>query len=258
MELPTSLWTSAAAIFVYMTFAFFVAIVRKDNSLADIFWGLGFILVALLTFFVQGDNGGPQILVTVLVFLWGVRLATHVFIRNKGKGEDPRYKKWREEWGDSFLIRSYLQVFMLQGLFMLLIVWPVAIINTYGATLTVWAAVVGALIWLLGFVFETVGDYQLLRFTRDPANRGRILDTGLWRYTRHPNYFGEVAQWWGIFVIAVAVPYGWISVIGPLTITFLILKVSGIPLTEKMFEGNPDWETYKKKTSIFFPLPPRP
>ncbi len=257
MELLTTLWISAAAIFVYMTLAYVVAIVRKDNSLADIFWGLGFILVALITYFVQGSNGGPQILVTVLVFLWGVRLATHVFIRNRGKGEDPRYRKWREEWGDSFLIRSYLQVFMLQGLFMLLVVWPVAIVNTYGNTLTVWAAVVGTLIWLIGFVFETVGDYQLLRFTQDPANRGKIMDRGLWRYTRHPNYFGEVAQWWGIFVIAVAVPYGWIGVIGPLTITFLITRVSGIPMTEKMFEGNPAWEAYTKKTSIFFPLPPR-
>jgi len=253
MELLTSLWISAAAIFAYMTFAFLVAVIRRDNSLADFFWGLGFVLVALLTLFLRSDFEAQQVLVTVLVFVWGLRLSIYVLIRNRGKGEDPRYKQWREEWGRYFLLRSYLQVFILQGVFMFLILVPVVIVNTYSADFSAPAAMVGGLVWLLGFYFESVGDYQLYRFLRNPANRGKIMDSGLWRYTRHPNYFGEVTQWWGIFVIAAAVPYGWIGVVGPLTITYLILRVSGIPMTEKMFEGNPAFEEYKRHTSIFFP-----
>jgi steroid 5-alpha reductase family enzyme len=253
MGIPTSLWISAVAIYIYMTGAFVLAMVRKDNSLADIVYGVGFILVAVLTLALRSDFAGRQILATVLVILWGLRLAIHITIRNRGRGEDPRYKKWRDEWGRYFAVRSFLQVFMLQGTVILLIVLPVIIINTTGNTETIWSMVLGTLIWMVGFFFEAVGDYQLYRFTSDPDNRGKVMSFGLWRYTRHPNYFGEITMWWGIFIIASTVPWGWVGVIGPLTITYLLLKVSGIPMLEKMFEGNPEFEAYKKRTSAFFP-----
>ena len=258
MEILTSFWMSAAAVFGFMTLAFVVALIKKDNSIVDVGWGLGFILVALVTFFARGDREPQQILVTVLVLIWGLRLATHVFLRNRGKGEDPRYKKWREEWGGNFVIRSYLQVFLLQGCLLLLVVLPVIIINSYPEGSAVWPGAIGAVIWVVGFLFEAVGDYQLVRFVGDPQNRGKIMDRGLWRYTRHPNYFGEVTQWWGIFIIALATPYGWVGIIGPLVITALILRVSGIPMLEERFAGNPEWEAYKKRTSVFIPWFPGP
>jgi steroid 5-alpha reductase family enzyme len=251
--LTTSIWITAVTVFVYMTFAFGVAMVRRDNSLADIFWGLGFILIALITLFLRSDYRVLQILVTILVLFWGLRLAIYVYVRNKGKGEDPRYRKWREEWGRWFVLRSYLQVFLLQGLFMFLISLPIVIINTYEADVILAPTVIGSLIWLTGFYFETTGDIQLYQFLQKPENRGKVMDSGLWRYTRHPNYFGEVIQWWGIFIIATQVPYGWIGIIGPAMITFLLLRVSGILMTEKMFEGNPEFEEYKQRTSVFFP-----
>jgi steroid 5-alpha reductase family enzyme len=257
MGIPTSLWISAVAIYVYMTGAFVLAMVRKDNSLADIVYGVGFILVAVLTLALRSDFAARQILATVLVTLWGLRLAIHITIRNRGRGEDPRYKKWRDEWGRYFAVRSFLQVFMLQGTVILLIVLPVIIINTTGNTETLWSMVLGTLIWVVGFFFEAVGDYQLYRFVSNPDNRGKVMSSGLWRYTRHPNYFGEITMWWGVFIIASTVPWGWIGVIGPLTITYLLLRVSGIPMLEKMFEGNPEFEAYKKRTSAFFPWFPR-
>jgi steroid 5-alpha reductase family enzyme len=112
-------------------------------------------------------------------------------------------------------------------------------------------------VWVIGFFFESVGDAQLSRFIKDPANKGKLMQSGLWKYTRHPNYFGEVTQWWGLWIIALSVSYGWLGIIGPLTITTLILKVSGIPLLEKSMEGNPEFQEYKKRTSVFFPLPPK-
>lgn len=257
MEILTSLWISAAAVLGYMTLFFLTALARKDNSIADIAWGIGFILVAALTFFVRGDWEPQQILVTLLVLIWGLRLSIHIFNRNRGRGEDPRYRQWREEWGKYFVVRSYLQVFVLQGCLLLLIVLPVIIVNTYATGSLIWSDAIGIFVWTVGFFFETVGDYQLYRFTQDPANRGRIIDLGLWQYSRHPNYFGEVTQWWGIFIIAASASYGWIGIVGPLTISTLILRVSGIPMLEKRFEGNPEFEAYKKRVSVFIPWFPK-
>lgn len=257
MELLTNLWISAVIVFVYMTVVFVIALLREDNSLADVAWGIGFILVALATFFIEREYAPRQILVTLLVLIWGLRLSTHILIRSRGKGEDPRYREWREKWGRYFVLRSFLQVFMLQGCFLLLIVFPVIVVNTYGGDSLIWSDVIGTIVWVTGFLFEAVGDYQLLRFVADPGNRGKIMAFGLWRYTRHPNYFGEVSQWWGIFIIAAAVPYGWVGVIGPLTISLLILRVSGIPMLEKRYEGNLEFEEYKKRTSVFIPWFPK-
>lgn len=257
MELIDAIWISVLVIFCYMTTMFFIALIRKDNSIADIVWGLGFIVVALTILIINGEYAIRQLLVTTLVILWGMRLSVRIFIRNKGKGEDFRYRKWRQDWGKFWIIRSYIQVFIIQGLMMFLIAVPFIIINSVGGNGLYWLDVLGMMVWFVGFFFETIGDYQLDSFIKNPSNKGKILDTGLWRFSRHPNYFGEVVQWWGIFIVAIAVPEGWFGIIGPLTISILILKISGIPLLEKAMSENPAYQAYKEKTSVFFPLLPK-
>jgi steroid 5-alpha reductase family enzyme len=258
MELTDAIVISVITIFCYMTLVFIIALIRKDNSIVDSAWGLGFIVVALVILIINGEFATRQLLVTILVATWGFRLAINIFIRNRGKGEDFRYRKWRQDWGKSWVIRSYLQVFILQGFMMLLIATPFIIINSSnGGDSLYWLDILGVSIWLFGFLFETIGDYQLRQFVTNADNKGKVMDTGLWRYSRHPNYFGEVVQWWGIFVVALAVPQGWLGVIGPLTISLLILKVSGVPLLEKSLAKNPAYQDYKMRTSVFVPLPPK-
>jgi len=251
----------ATLVAIYMTVWFVLALIRKDNSIADIAWGLGFVLVAVVTFLRRGSLFLP-LLVTLMVAVWGLRLAVHILIRNRKRGEDPRYAEWRRKWGGTFLWRSYLQVFLLQGFFLLVISSPVILVNTHlwdrppsGTGRGVWQA--GFLLWCAGFFFEAVGDAQLARFKRDPGNRGKIMDKGLWRYSRHPNYFGESLMWWGIFLVAVEVPFGWTTVVSPVLITFLLVRVSGIPMLEKKYAGNPEFQAYARKTNSFVPWFPR-
>lgn len=248
-----SLLGGAFFIFIYMTLWYLVATVTKRSDLADIAWGLGFILLSMLILVSYENASFRPILVSLLVFVWGLRLSMRIFLRNSGKSEDSRYRKWREEWGRWFSLRSYFQIFMLQGFFIVLIALPVIYINTFGGGELGILDIFGVLVWLIGFFFEAVGDWQLSKFLKDPTNKGKIMQAGLWSLTRHPNYFGEVAEWWGIFLIALSVPYGYLTVIGPLTITFLILKVSGIPMLERKYIGNAEFEEYKKNTNAFFP-----
>jgi steroid 5-alpha reductase family enzyme len=248
--------TLAAILFVYMTLWFGWSLLRKRNDVADIAWGLGFVILTWSALYLSGNYDERQLLVTGLVTLWGLRLAWHIMSRNRGKGEDYRYKAWREQWGKWFILRSYGQIYLLQGALLYIIILPVLYIQEESyRTLGVWD-LIGVTVWAIGFLFEAVGDFQLRRFTKEPSNKGKILTTGLWRYTRHPNYFGEVTQWWGIWLIALSVPGGFWTIIGPLTITYLIIFVSGIPMLEKRYAGNQEFENYKKKTSVFFPLPP--
>lgn len=245
----------AAVVLGYMSAWFAVSVIRKRNDVADVAWGLGFALVAWVSFFISGNATARGLLVAILVSIWGIRLAWHIYRRNKGKGEDYRYAAWRTEWGKWFYLRSYAQVYLLQGLFLFLIVLPVVLISkNSGPTLAVLDGV-GLVVWLVGFCFESVGDAQLSRFIKDPTNKGKLMQSGLWQYSRHPNYFGEVTQWWGIWIVALNVPYGSVGIIGPLTITFLILKVSGIPLLEKKMAANPAFAEYKARVSMFIPLP---
>ena len=244
----------ALALFAYMLFWFIVSVLIKRNDVADVAWGIGFVVMAWLSFFL-GDQYPKALLVNVLVSIWGLRLAWHIFLRNKGKSEDFRYYQWRMEW-KHFYVRSFFQVFMLQGLFLFVTVLPVIYINTHSSVGFHFLDGAGVLLWLTGFYFETVGDYQLKQFKSYPANKGKIITTGLWRYTRHPNYFGEVIQWWGIFIMTVTLPGGWMTIIGPLTITYLVRFVSGVPMLERKYAGNEEFDQYKRKTSVFFPLPP--
>jgi steroid 5-alpha reductase family enzyme len=254
------MWTfllTGGVILLYMTCWFIAAQIRGRNDIADVAWGLGFILAAAVSLVAGGVFTLRGLIISSLVLIWGIRLALHIYKRNSGKGEDPRYRKWREEWGRWFVPRSFLQVFMLQGLLLLLVAIPVIFVNQAPEAPLGWLDVLGLAIWMYGFAFEAIGDWQLLQFIRDPTNKGRLMTTGLWRYTRHPNYFGEVTLWWGIWLMTLTLPGGWLTIIGPLTITTLILKVSGIPMLEKPYEERTDFQEYKRRTSVFFPLPPQ-
>ncbi len=243
---------SALLVWVYMTVLFVFALIKKDNSIADIGWGLGFILVAFYTFLQPPVFFTTDVLVTILVFLWGVRLSNSIFKRNWGKGEDFRYKKWRKEWGKLFLIRSYLQVFILQGFFMLIIISPVIYINS-GVEQNFFLSFLGLGIWIFGFLFETIGDKQLRVFIQTRKNRDDVMDKGLWKYTRHPNYFGEAVMWWGIWLISFNV----FLLVSPVLITVLLRFVSGVPLLEKKMMQNPKFVQYAKRTSPFIPWFPK-
>jgi len=248
---------SALLIFTYMTALFCIALMRNDNSIVDVGWGAGFILLAYYWLFSTGLFLPQHLLVTGMITVWGLRLSTHIFMRNWGRGEDPRYKAWRKQWGAFVIPRSFLQIFMLQGVIMLVVAYPILVINSSHTPGLSWLAIIGFSIWLTGFLFESISDYQLYTFITNPQNTGAILTSSLWRYTRHPNYFGEVLVWWGIFLVALSVPYGATTIISPLIITYLLVYVSGIPMTEALFKGNQAYVKYKQQTSIFFPWFPK-
>lgn len=245
--------TLSAVLFVYMSLWFVVSILRKRNDVADVAWGLGFVLLAWTAYVLSGTHSARAMLVCILVSVWGVRLAWHIFKRNKGKTEDYRYLAWRKEWGAWFYPRSYFQVYLLQGVLLFLIITPVLLINKYDGGEFGLFDLFGVVVWLCGFYFEVVGDSQLARFIKEPANKGKLMQSGLWAYTRHPNYFGEVTQWWGLWIIALSVPYGFLGIIGPATITFLILKVSGIPMLERKMQEHPDFAAYSQRVNKFLP-----
>lgn len=247
----------ALLLFAYMSVWFAISLIKKRNDVADVAWGLGFVLVTWTSLVLFGDVGARGLLVCVMVTVWGVRLAWHIHARNKGKTEDYRYLAWRNEWGKWFYLRSYFQVYILQGALLFLIVFPVVLIQRNGDIPLGALDFVGFFVWLVGFFFEVVGDMQLTRFIRNPENKGTLLTSGLWKYARHPNYFGEVLGWWGIWIIALSVPQGMLAIVGPLTITILILKVSGVPLLERNMEKNPLFAEYKRKTSMFIPWLPK-
>ncbi len=252
----TFLWC-ALAVGAYMSAVFLLAVILKDNSIVDIAWGPGFFLVVLIVLLRTPGAGTRFDLTAALVTVWGWRLASHIFVRRRGKGEDFRYAQWRRSWGRWFYVRSFFQIFLLQGVLLLVIVYPVILIGLSAPSpLGAWD-LAGLAVWLTGFTFEAVGDWQLARFVMNGDNRGRLMTSGLWRYSRHPNYFGEAAMWWGIFLIGLAVPGGWRGALSPVAITFLLLKVSGVPMLEKKYAGHPDFAAYARRTSVFVPWFPR-
>jgi len=223
----------------------------------DIAWGLGFVLVALYTLIRFGGDGTRPLVMTILIGLWGLRLAIYILSRGRGKGEDPRYAKYREKWGDRFVINSFVFIFMMQGIFILVVGLPIVIVNSSGSGDLGIIEFLGIGIFLFGLLFETIADYQLNRFKRIASNKGKIMDRGLWRLSRHPNYFGEVVLWWGIFVFSLRVQYSLAGIIGPLAITGLILFFSGVPILEERFAKRPGYEEYKQRTSRFIPWFPK-
>ena len=246
-----------AVVTLHASLWFLVALKLRRNDVADVAWGTGFIVLALAGQFAMAAISIRGLLVLALVIIWGVRLSLHIRLRNRGKSEDPRYRKWREEWGAHATARAFFQVFLLQGFLAVVILVPVTYVLAHQNSDLTWLDALGVAVWLTGFAFEAIGDLQLAQFKKDPRNRGRIITSGLWKYTRHPNYFGEVTLWWGIWLIACSIPGGWKTVFGPATITLLILFVSGIPLLEKKYDGNIEFKEYQRRTSAFFPLPPK-
>ncbi|MBY0110866.1 DUF1295 domain-containing protein [Patescibacteria group bacterium] len=250
---------SLAALLAYMGVLFIVSLIVKNNGVADIGYGIAFMVVVAATF-AQTTITEPFILVIALLpFIWGARLATRIYLKNTGKPEDFRYKAWRDAWGKSFVVRSFLQVYLLQGLVVFIVSLPITLALLYPSVQPNYAfAYLGLAVWVVGFFFEVVADHQLDQFIKNPQNKGSIMMRGLWRYSRHPNYFGESTMWVGIALMSLAlssIPF--VALVSPLLITFLLLKVSGVPLLEKRWEGDPAWETYKKRTSVFIPLPPQ-
>lgn len=243
---------SIVVVWIYMTLWFTYAWAVKRNDVADFAWGAGFPILAVVLMQLNESSSLKALLVTSLITAWGLRLMIHIFPRLQRKKEDFRYAQMRDKWGKSAFIRSYLQVFLLQGLFLLLISASTMVVIT-GNDNFAWYNYAGIAVWLFGFYFESIGDWQLGRFIKNPKNKGKIMTEGLWKYTRHPNYFGEVTQWWGIWMIVIGVNYWQFAVISPITITLLIYFVSGIPLLEKKYKDNPDYQKYAKKTPKFFP-----
>lgn len=247
---------SVLAIGIYMTTWWLYALLRKRNDIADVAWGLGFVTLAV-ALFIRGDNvSSKTYLLLSMVLAWGVRLAVHIGLRHRSKPEDGRYQAMRKGWKYPRL-QSYTHVFLTQGFFMLLVASPILLFFNDNAQELHWYNFVGLAIWLVGFLFEAVSDYQLAQFIKNQKNKGKIMRYGLWRYTRHPNYFGEISLWWGFYIFTLFTPFWYLGLIGPATITWLIIGVSGIPMLEKRYKGNADYQAYQKTTSAFFPLPPK-
>lgn len=250
-----------AAIFAAMTALWLLSLALRNASIVDVAWGLGFAGVAMLAAVAGGGYGGRRVFVAVLTCAWGVRLGSYILLRNRGKGEDPRYQAMRRRAGGRFWWFSFFQVFVLQGALMWLISIPlIASATAQQPDHLAPTDIVGLLVFIVGLAFEAVGDWQLAHFKKDPSHRGQVMDQGLWRYTRHPNYFGDATAWWGLFIIAAGTTDGYWTVLSPLLMTFLLVRVSGVALLERsQARTKPAYGDYIARTSPFLPwLPRRP
>jgi len=246
----------AVIIIIYAFIWFIIAVYKRRNDVADIAWGIGYILVCIYLFLTT-EHWPVLLLLYSLVILWGFRLSIHIYNRNKNKKEDFRYQAWRQAWGKNFIWRSFLQVFLLQGFILLIIISP--IIYASASKPVEWSVFtwIGLFCWLVGFYFQAIADHQLSVFIKQRKNTGEIMQTGLWKFSRHPNYFGEILMWWSIFVITLPLKNSLYFIISPVSITLLLVFVSGIPLLEEKYKNNPAFEAYKKKTSKLIPMPTR-
>jgi steroid 5-alpha reductase family enzyme len=252
------LLASAVAIVVLMLATWLVSLAWKDASIVDPIWPFGFVLVAWVTRAIADGLPARQWLIVAMVTIWGLRLSIYLAWRKHGEPEDPRYQAMRRHWGDRFPIVSLLTVFTLQGVLMWIVSLPAQLGQVRDTPDLGPLAFVGVALWFLGFVFESVGDAQLARFKADPASKGQVMDRGLWRYTRHPNYFGDACIWWGIALVAAETGIGAIGIIGAVVMTVLLVRVSGVPLLEKsMAKRRPGYADYVARTSSFIPRPPR-
>ncbi|MCT4612638.1 MAG: DUF1295 domain-containing protein [Clostridia bacterium] len=240
-------------ILIYFTLIYLLGLKLKNNGIVDIFWGLGFIVTTSWLILMHGINNIAVNFIYPIILIWGLRLSIRIYLRNRNKPEDFRYANWREEWGIYVNLRSFFQIYMLQGFVMFILMIPIYFIVVSKSTVNISIMLLGLAVWLLGFDFEVIGDYQLDYFKRDKNNKGKIMDYGLWKYTRHPNYFGEATMWWGIFIISYAATENVYGIISPMLITYLLLYVSGVPMLEKRYEGNKEFEEYKKHTNKFIP-----
>lgn len=264
MPEPNFLLTVLVAILAYTTAVWLLSLWLKDSGIMDVFWGPGFLLAVGFASFLEPGTGWRIAMVHGLVGFWALRLALHIGVRNigmrnLGQPEDARYAKWRSEAGDAWWWRSWFKVFLLQGVIMWVVSWPLLAMVTSTSP-----AAPGLLIWLgealfvAGVLFEALADWQLTRFKADEANRGKVLDTGLWRYSRHPNYFGESVIWVGVSLWALSLPNGWPLLIGPVLMIWLIIKVSGVAMLDRHLEdAKPQYRDYMRRTSAFVPMSPK-
>ena len=248
------------AVIVYGTIVFLVSRLVRRMDIVDIAWSGGFAVAGLAAWGLNSSNlvigANVQTLVMTLVFIWALRLSYHIVRRVLSHGEDKRYVALRKKWKGSEALNAYVRIFFVQSVLATTISMAIIHANFSEPTPLGWLAYVGVAVWLVGFFFQAVGDWQLKQFLA-AKKRAAILTTGLWRYTRHPNYFGEATMWWGIFIIVLSTQFGWVGILSPILITYLLLFVSGVPLTEKAFEGRKGWKAYKARTSMFLPLPPK-
>lgn len=253
-----ALLVSAATVAALMVGTWLVSVIVRNASIVDIVWGLGFVAVAWVNLLVIDGDPARQRVLTALVTIWGLRLSGYLFRRNHGKGEDFRYVSMRRRWGAKFPVVSLVTVFALQGVIMWVVSLPVQIGGADDSPSVGPIAVMGIAVWLVGFLFEAVGDRQLSRFKADPANAGKVMDKGLWSLTRHPNYFGDACLWWGIGIVAAESGTGAIGLVGPLVMTFFLRRVSGVPMLERsLTKRREGYAEYVERTSAFFPRPPK-
>lgn len=241
------------ASFIYISLWFLLALRAKRIDVIDSAWGLGFVYVALMSLIMQPSAGAVQLVTAIFVTMWGFRLFTHITARNIRKSEDSRYAAYRSKWGSSFKRKAYTNIYLVQGLLVVLVSTPIiAIMNVPEATFNP-VVITGFIVWAAGLLFEVVADRQLQQFL-EHRKQGQIMRSGLWKYSRHPNYFGEITCWWGAGVVALGVGAWW-GFFGAIVITYLIVKVSGLPPLEKHYANNAEYQRYKKKTSALVPLP---
>lgn len=242
-------------ILVLMVLTWLISVLLRDASIVDMVWGLGFVLVAWATYLISESPGPRSLLMALLVSVWGLRLSGYLVWRNLGKDEDKRYQKMRAESPKSFWWMSLFKVFLLQGILMWVISFPVIAVQTSDSGLF-WLDYLAIAVWGAGLVFESVGDYQLARFKARPGSEDKVMDSGLWRYTRHPNYFGDFCVWWGHYLVALAAGAWW-TVFSPLLMSFLLMRFSGVSLLEKTITSRrPGYADYVARTNTFFPGPP--
>lgn len=250
---------SLLAIMIMMSLLWIASVLLKNVSIVDLFWGIGFVVAAFVYYFATDGNPQRNLLLLFLTAIWGLRLSLHLTIRNASKGEDFRYQQFRKDYGEHrYWWVSFFQTFLLQGFLMWIISLPLLAAMYYGKQQGLgWLDAAAVLVWIIGFSFEAGGDFQLTRFKKNPSNKGKVLDIGFWKYTRHPNYFGDAAVWWSFGLFSIAAGSYW-PVIGSIIMTLLIIKVSGVALLEKTLkESKPEYKEYINKTSAFFPMPPK-
>lgn len=231
---------------------FFLAVLKKNFSLIDVIWSLGFISISLTGCLLNQFSNWRENLIFFLVLLWGLRLSGFLFMRNAGKPEDYRYASMRKDWGGNANSSAYFKIFWLQYSLMLFISLPLIVAHFYPAREVMLLDYLGFILWSLGFTWEAIADYQKNKFKQIPGNLQKICQIGLWQYSRHPNYFGEATLWWGKFFITASTGNFW-GLLGVTLLNFLLLKVSGVPLIEKRHDANPEYQQYKKDTPTLIP-----
>ncbi len=241
---------------LFFHIVFLIAIKIKDNSIADIAWGVGFIVIDLALILQTKNIHMPQLIASLLILIWGLRLSGYIYLRKRNQPEDSRYQEFRKKWGEHYIIGSYLQVFALQMILLLFIAMPLFIVYQKNNSFSVYTFF-GVIIAAIGFSVEVISDFQMNQFRKNTFNKGKIIQSGLWQYSRHPNYFGESLFWWGIACIVYPLSGYFLWLISPMIITILVRYISGVPLLEKKYRNNHEFQAYAKRTSCFMPWFPK-